>query len=71
MKKEFYTAVTVPGRHLLHSPLTWRLFIPPNLPSQSRESESISSVSSVFYPNCLDPGGGGGITVPTSDLPHS
>lgn len=31
MKKEFYTAVTVPGHHLLHSPLMWRLFIPPNL----------------------------------------
>lgn len=31
MKQEFYTAVTVPGHHLFHSPLMWRLFIPPNL----------------------------------------
>lgn len=31
MKKEFYTAVTAPGHLLLHSPLMWRLFIPPNL----------------------------------------
>lgn len=44
-------------------------YFPKPSASRSRESESISSVSSVFYPNCLDPGGS--ITVPTGDLPHS
>lgn len=53
VKKEFHTAVTLPG-HLPHSPPHVEAVRSPEMPtSQSRESESISSIPGVFF---LDPG---------------